>query len=150
MDAIQFLKQEHKKAKAAFGKLLEAPPAKRGALWKELQPELKAHEAIEEACLYGPLEEDGPSDPTLAEWVADGHEEEVQEVEGLIKETERLEPQDERWLTTVRKIHGALENHIRQEEGEIFPRVAEAWDQSRLAKAGDQMAEMKTEKAGRK
>ena len=43
MDAIEFLKHEHQKAKAAFAKLLEASPDERGALWKELQPELKAH-----------------------------------------------------------------------------------------------------------
>src|SRR5215467_11170412 len=55
MDAIQFLKQEHRKAKGAFAGLLEADPDKREELWEELQPELKAHEEIEEACLYGPL-----------------------------------------------------------------------------------------------
>jgi hemerythrin-like domain-containing protein len=150
MDAIQFLKQEHQKAKAAFGKLLEAPPAQRGALWKELQPELKAHEAIEEACLYGPLEEEGPSDAKLSEWVSDRHEEEVSEVEGLIKKTERLDPKDDAWLATVREIHSALENHIKQEEGEIFPRVGQVWDGKRLAQAGEEMSEMKTEKAGRR
>lgn len=149
MDAIQFLKQEHQKAKTAFGKLLEAAPAQRGALWKELRPELKAHEEIEEACLYGPIDEDGPSDPKLSEWVSDRHEGEVHEVEALMKETQRLEPQDERWLATVRQIHTALENHIRQEEGDIFPRISQVWDQSKLAKAGEEMSEMKAEKAGR-
>src|SRR5262245_56991973 len=102
MDAIQFLKQEHQKAKAAFGKVLQAAPAQRGGLWKELQPELKAHEEMEETCVYGPLEEDHPSDSKLTEWVSDRHEEEVEKVESLIKQTERLEPKDERWLATVR------------------------------------------------
>src|SRR5262245_49323751 len=150
MDAIQFLKQEHQKAKAAFGKLLEAPPAQRGALWKELRPELKAHEAIEEACLYGPLEEETPSDAKLSEWVSDRHQEEVGQVEALIKKTERLDPKDEAWLATVRQIHSALENHIKHEEGEIFPRIGQVWDGKRLAQAGGEMSEMKTEKAGRR
>jgi hemerythrin-like domain-containing protein len=150
MDAIQFLKQEHQKAKAAFGKLLEASPAQRGPLWKELQPELKAHEAIEEACLYGPIEEDGPSDPRLSAWVSERHEEEIGEVEGLIKKTERLDPKDDAWLETIRAIHSALENHIEQEEGEIFPRIGQVWDAKRLARAGEEMSEMKTEKAGRR
>ena len=148
MDAIQFLKHEHRKAKTAFGKLLEAAPAQRGALWKELQPELKAHEAIEEACLYGPIEEERPSDLTLAEWVSDRHEDEVAEVGGLIKKTEALDPKDEAWLATVTEIHSALEDHIKQEEVEIFPRISRLWDDQRLAKAGEEMSEMKTEKAG--
>jgi iron-sulfur cluster repair protein YtfE (RIC family) len=149
MDAIQFIKQEHQKAKAAFAKLLEAAPARRGGLWNELHPELKAHEEIEEACLYGPLEEDGPSDAKLAEWVLDRHGEEVQKVEALIEKTSSLNPQGERWLAVVHEIHGALENHIRQEEGEIFPLISQAWDEARLAQAGEEMSEMKAEKTGR-
>ena len=150
MDAIQFLTQEHQKAKAAFAKLLEASPAKRGALWKELHPELKTHEEIEETCLYGPLEKEGPSDATLAEWVSDGHEEEVSEVEGLIEKTARLDAQDERWLTTVKQIHTALEKHIKHEEGDIFPRIGQEWDSARLEQAGRQMTELHSEKAGRR
>jgi len=149
MDAIQFLEQEHEKAKAAFGKVLKAAPGQRGARWKELQPELKAHEEIEEACLYGPLGEEGPPDSKLSDWVSDRHEEEVEKVQGLIEEAERLEPTDERWLATLRQIHSALEHHIRQEEGEIFPRIARFWGQAKLAKAGEQMSGMKAEKASR-
>ena len=33
MDAIQFLKQEHQKAKQAFEKLMNAAPAQQGARW---------------------------------------------------------------------------------------------------------------------
>ena len=36
MDAIQFLKQEHEKAKAAFGKVLKAAPETRGQLWADV------------------------------------------------------------------------------------------------------------------
>ncbi|HEY7205569.1 MAG TPA: hemerythrin domain-containing protein [Methylomirabilota bacterium] len=149
MDAIQFLQQEHRKAKAAFAELLAAPPARRGALWKELQPELKTHEAIEEACLYGPIEEEHPADDRLSEWVSERHEEEVGEVEGLIKQTEQLDPTEDAWLGTVRQIHSALEHHIAQEEGEIFPRIGQVWDAGRLAKAGQEMTEMHGEKAAR-
>ena len=150
MDAIEFLKREHQKAKAAFAKLLEAPPDGRGAIWKELQPELKTHEAIEEACLYGPIEDEHPSDARLQEWASDRHAEEVSEVERLIKQTERFDPGDEAWLDTVRQIHAALENHIKQEEGEIFPHIGQVWDAGRLAKAGQEMTEMHDEKASRR
>jgi hemerythrin-like domain-containing protein len=149
MDAIKFLEQEHEKAKAAFGKLLEASPAERGRLWKALQPELKGHEELEEACLYGPLESDGVTDTKLSGWVSDRHEEQVHEVEGLIEQTERLEPKEARWLATVRQIHDALQKHIQEEEGEIFPRIARAWDHDRLEKAGAEMRDMKAGKPAR-
>ena len=149
MDAIKFLEQEHEKAKTAFGKLLEAPPAERGRLWQALQPELKAHEELEEACLYGPLESDGVGDDTLSAWVSDGHDEQVHEVEGLIEQTGRLEPKEARWLATVRQIHDALNRHIQEEEGEIFPRIARAWQRDRLEKAGAEMRDMKAGKPAR-
>jgi iron-sulfur cluster repair protein YtfE (RIC family) len=150
MDAIQFLKQEHQKAKSAFEKLLNAAPAQRGALWKELKPELKAHEKMEEQCLYGPIARDGASDPALSEWVSDRHQDEVHEVETLIKESEGLDPEDARWLATVRQIKTALDNHIQQEEGDIFPRISQIWDRTRLDEAGQEMSQSKGEKAGRR
>jgi iron-sulfur cluster repair protein YtfE (RIC family) len=150
MDAIQFLKQEHQKAKQAFEKLMDAAPAQRGARWEELKPELKAHEKIEEQCLYGPIARDGASDPALSEWVSDRHQDEVHGVEGLIEETEGLDPEDETWLATVRQIKSALENHIRKEEQDIFPQIGRIWNRTRLEEAGREMSQGKAEKAGRR
>ena len=94
MDAIQFLKQEHQKARTAFEKLPEAPPSERGAVWTELGPELRQHEKIEEQC--------GASDPALSEWVSDRHQDEVHEVDGLVNEMESLEPEGERSTNSPR------------------------------------------------
>ena len=136
MDAIQFLRQEHETARRAAEKLLASAPSERGELWEDLELELRAHEKIEEQCLYGPIAVDGTSDPALSEWVSDRHQDEVYEVEGLIKETEGLDPENARWLATVRQIKAALDNHIRQEEQDIFPRIAQIWDRMRLEEAG--------------
>jgi len=145
MDAIQFLKQEHRKAKGAFAGLLEADPDKREELWEELQPELKAHEEIEEACLYGPLSEERLSDSSLSEWVTDEHQEEVDEVENLIEKTLHLDPKDDGWMKIVRQIHTALEAHIRREEDDIFPRISKAWEPEKLEKVGEEMSAMKVD-----
>ena len=91
---------------------------------------------MEEQHLYGPIARDGASDPMLSEWVSDRHQDDVHEVETLIKDTDGLDPEDEGWLATVRQIKSALENHIRQEEGDIFPRIGQIWDRARLDKAG--------------
>ena len=125
MDAMEFLQPEHQKATRAFETLLITAPAERGAHWSELKPELQAHEKIEEQCLYWPIARDGASDRALSEWVSDRHQDEVYEVEGLIKETEGLDPQDGRWLATV--------EHIK-----------------RLEQAGRELRQSKAEKAGRR
>jgi iron-sulfur cluster repair protein YtfE (RIC family) len=147
MNAIQFLKQEHQTAKAAFAKVLQASPTKRGDLWEELAPELEAHEQIEDACLYEPLaREAGGKDAKLAEW-REKHQSEVDDVEGLIGEIDELDPEDDTWLAKVKKVHESLANHIQEEEGEIFPRISKVWNEARLAQAGKKMQEMKAEKA---
>ena len=62
--------------------------------------------------------------------------------------TERLDPHGARFVIIIRQIRSALENHIRLEEDDIFPRIAKAWDQSRLEEAGEEMSGMKVDEAG--
>ena len=148
MNAIQFLKQEHQKAKAEFRKVLNAPPDERGELWETLAPELKLHEQIENACLYEPLARDAQGgDETLARWQRE-HQQEVEKVEDLMDEIEDLDAEDDEWLDTVKEVHASLEAHIQEEEGTIFPRISRVWDGSRLDQAGRQLEEMKSRKAG--
>ena len=143
MDAIQFLKQEHVKAKDAFAKVLQASPQERGKLWRELEPELAVHEKVEEACLYGPISQDaGSKDAKLASW-PQHHKEEVQKVEALFKEIRGIEPSEPRWLDKVKQVHQSLEHHIGEEEQQIFPAISHVWDKSKLDQAGEKMAQMK-------
>ncbi len=143
MDAIKFLKQEHKKAKAAFEKVLKARPEKRGDLWEDLSPELSTHELIEDACLYEPLSEEAQGkDSLLAGW-REKHDAEVKKVEGLISEIEELDSEEGEWLGKVKEVHASLETHITEEEGDIFPRISKVWDKTRLDEAGADMDEMK-------
>jgi hemerythrin-like domain-containing protein len=143
MDAIQFLKQEHQKAKAAFEHLLKAAPDARGELWTKLQPELEVHEKIEDGALYEPLSRDaGKTDSLLAEW-RKKHQTEVDKVEGLIKEMGKLDPAETSWLTKLKAVHASLESHIREEEQDIFPRISKVWDDKKLEQAGTAMKEMK-------
>ena len=143
MNAIQFLKQEHQTAKAAFEKVLKAKPETRGQLWTALEPELKAHEQIEDTCLYQPISrEAGKTDSTLADW-RKKHQDEVKKVEGLIKGMASLDPENASWLSKLKEVHASLEEHIEEEEQDIFPRISKVWDEGRLAQAGAEMKEMK-------
>ena len=146
MQAILFLKQEHGKAKAAFHEIEGAPASQRRALWTKLRPELELHEKMEEQHLYGPAAREVQADRSLVEYEA-AHRREVQEAEGLIKEIDRLDPSADSWLATVTKLRDALEQHIRKEEQQIWPKIEQAWDAARLEEAGRQMAAMKDKKA---
>ena len=47
----------------------------------------------------------------------------------------------------MKKLRDALEQHIRKEEQQIWPKIEQAWDATRLEEAGRQMAAMKEKKA---
>jgi hemerythrin-like domain-containing protein len=149
MNAIQFLKNEHDKAKRAFAEIQAASGSQRAQLWANLEPELKTHEQIEEEALYGPVaQEVGPKDESLKEW-QEQHHEEVSEAEAVIEEIDDLDPSADEWIEKVEELKETLEHHIQEEEGTIWPRIEQAWDRSKLEHAGQQMEMLKQQKRSR-
>jgi hemerythrin-like domain-containing protein len=146
MEAIQFLKQEHAKAKAGFQKLEQASPDQRGPLWAALKPELTVHEQIEEAALYGPVAREAPaSETTLKQWEQQHHQE-ISQAEAIIQDISRLNPTDAQWLAKLTTLRGTLEKHIQEEEQTIWPRIQQVWDRARLEQAGQELERLKRQK----
>ncbi len=143
MDATEFLKMEHEKAKQAFFDIENAQPQKRGQLWSKLAPELKVHEQVEEAHFYGPVAQDA-QDPLLQRW-PDHHRDEVAKAEAVIQEIDRLTPGDDRWLAKVRELKEVLVLHIHEEENDVWPRARQAWGHGKLEQAGQQMEAAKAD-----
>jgi len=149
MNAIQLLKNEHETAKRTFGQIQAASADQRAQLWAKLEPELKVHEQIEEAALYGPVaQEVGSSDQSLKEW-QEHHHQEVAELEALIQEIGGLDPTANEWMEKIEELQETVEHHVREEEGYIWPRIQQAWDQSKLEHAGEQMETLKRQKIPR-
>jgi hemerythrin-like domain-containing protein len=145
MNAIQLLEHEHQVAKRAFGQIKTAGPEDREPLWAKLRPELKVHEQMEERALYGPVaEQAGSKDAKLAQW-REHHHEEVVKAEGLIQQIDQLDPASDQWMDTVATLQQALEHHIREEEGDIWPRIQQVWDAAKLERAGQEMENLKRE-----
>jgi len=142
MNAIKFLKKQHEEAKAGFEKIEQASEGQRGQLWKDLSPKLKLHEQMEEKCLYGPVFKDA-KEPALASW-PERHAAEVDEAEQLIGTITRRSPQESAWLQDVTRLRDALEEHIQEEEDDIWPEIEKVWDRAQLEDAGKKMEAMKT------
>jgi len=149
MNAIQFLKNEHEKAKLAFQDIEGASADQRAELWAQLEPELKVHEEMEEVALYRPVAEAvGDRDQTLKEW-KEHHHEEVTDAEELIDEIGEIDPTRDEWIDKIKELKETLEHHIQEEERNIWPRIERAWDRSELDRAGQQMETLKREKISR-
>ncbi len=141
LDAIQLLIEMHGEQKAYFKKILGAQGAEAGRLWDDLIPILKVHEEMEDQFVYGPLEaelNDGP----LADY-DDEHQSQVDEVEGMIERTRSMAPGSDEWRGLIEQIKSTLEEHISEEESEIFPAVNDAWTEETLADTGKRMLEFK-------
>jgi hemerythrin-like domain-containing protein len=149
MNAIDLLKTEHEKAKQAFEEIQAAGANQRAPLWAKLEPELKVHEEMEEVALYGPVAQAlGSTDQTLKQW-QEHHRDEVSEAEALIQEIDGLDSTTDDWVEKVEELQDALEHHIEEEEGDIWPRIQQAWDQSKLEDAGQQMEILKRQRTSR-
>jgi hemerythrin-like domain-containing protein len=151
MNALEFLKNEHEKAKQKFAEIESAPPNGRGQLWEKLRPELEVHEVIERMHLYGPVAQMNEAKGTkLEEWDRQ-HTEEVDEVRDVIATMADVDPSQNEWADNLREVKSLLEQHIREEEDEIWPEIRRIWDASRLEEAGSRMEKTHSEKlrAGR-
>ncbi|MEK6226344.1 MAG: hemerythrin domain-containing protein [Chloroflexota bacterium] len=146
MNAIEFLKQEHQNAKEKFQEVEQADARERGDLWKQLKPELKIHEHIEDEFLYGPLSKEPKAKGTPLADFQKQQDEDVAELEQEIGKLERLDPKSSDWLTQLKKIRSALEDHIMEEESQILPAIPRVWDEAKLDQAGRGMAEEKQRK----
>ena len=52
-------------------------------------------------------------------------------------------------MEKLEEIVQTLEEHIEEEEGEIWPRIQQVWDQAKLERAGEQMERLKRQKTAR-
>lgn len=141
-DAIDLLTQMHSEAKDKFQQILIIDsPSERQQMWQQFQPVLKVHEQMEDTYLYGPLSRERPAGSELAHWEPQ-HDHEVDAIERLIGQLNRIDPADQMWPTTLEQIRSRLSEHIAEEEGTIFPRIRTVWGEGQLRDAGQKMSEM--------
>jgi iron-sulfur cluster repair protein YtfE (RIC family) len=148
VDALEVLKQAHREAESTFQQIQQASPDERAALWAKLKPQLKAHEQYEDQYVYGPISKEAQGrDADLASW-DQRHDAEVSQVESLIGQAGQMDPRDPRWMQTINQVRMMLQQHIQEEEQQIFPRIRQFWSQDRLDDAGNKVRAAKTAAMG--
>ncbi|MBV9216732.1 MAG: hemerythrin domain-containing protein [Acidobacteria bacterium] len=141
MNAIELLKEDHKKVKGYFEKVKATDEAgEQRELYRKIAEELEIHTHIEETVFYPYLIENG--DEELSDLTKEGIEEHhevkvlIREIANLSEESEKLEPK----LTVLMEN---VEHHVQEEEGEMFPMCEEQLDSATLEDLGTQMEEEK-------
>ena len=148
-DAFELLKADHQKVKGLFRQFKqlkqdEGSGAEKTELVKEICEELKRHTQLEEELFY-PAVREAISGDELEEG-ADLMDEALVEhaaAKDLIAQLEEMDVDDELYDAKVTVLSEQIDHHVKEEEGEMFPKAKRAkLDKQSL---GAQMAARKLE-----
>jgi hypothetical protein len=123
-EVLDMLKQDHKKAKKAFGDFEKLGPDDTetcAAIVERTCAELEVHAALEEELFY-PAIHAAIREPGLV----DEAEVEHKSLKMLIQDLDGLEPGDEKYAASFKVLAEYTRHHIKEEEGEIFEQLARA------------------------
>ena len=138
MNAIELLKADHKKVNALFGKVKATEEAEHKKLFEQIREELEIHTHIEETIFYPALKEEPELEDIVLEGIEEHHQAKIflRELAALTDESEKFEPK-------LKVLMEDITHHVQEEEGEMFPKVEEIFDETALTELG---AEMEKEK----
>src|SRR5205823_8500962 len=115
MDAIELLKQDHKKVEKLFTEM-EKKDA-RQKLFLELDRELSVHAEIEEKIFYPATKEAEPTRDLVLESI-----EEHKQIKMVLSDLEKTDKTTEVWAAALKVLKKKVMHHVGEEEKELFPR----------------------------
>ena len=138
MNAITLLTDEHAAMKKLLSELestTERGVKTREELFGRIKTDLTLHEIIEEEIFYPALKEH----PKAKEIVLEGYEEH-NVVDMIVREMEGLAFDDETWGAKAKVMQENIEHHMEEEEGDMFKKARQVFEESELEELGDRMA----------
>ncbi|MEV5749339.1 hemerythrin domain-containing protein [Actinoallomurus sp. NPDC052308] len=133
-DVIDVLTRDHRRVKEMFVRVIAIPPgdSRRRYFVASVITELMRHALTEEMYLYPAVRAHVPDgDRLAAEKIAD-HALARQ----TINELDGLDPSDARFDEVFRRLYGTTQEHLADEETNLFPRLAGACDTTMLHDLG--------------
>ena len=132
MNALELLKEDHQKVKKLFEETTKTSDRSRQKeLFDKIDSELEIHSHIEETVFYPAVDEHEEFKDMIAE-----AREEHQEAKLLLDELEELGADDHDFGSKLQQLMEAVEHHVEEEEGEMFPKIQEVFDEDELEELG--------------
>ncbi len=136
MDAIQLLKDDHKKVEKIFSDMERKE--NRQKLFPELDRELSIHAEIEENAFYPAAKEAEPTRDLVLESI-----EEHKQIKLVLADLEQTDMTTDEWGAALKVLKEDVMHHVGEEENELFPKVKKILSKDQLEDLGTQMEEMK-------
>jgi len=139
MNALDLLIQDHEKVKKLFQEAEQTTDhTQKTELFDRIDTELAIHAEVEESVFYPAVEKH----ETLKGMVAEARDEH-EEVEELLLEIEDLATEGTEFDSKLTTLKETVEHHIAEEEGEMFPKVREFFDDKILEQLGKELESAK-------
>jgi hemerythrin superfamily protein len=133
---------DHQKVERIFEEIKQADtPIRRKGLVAQLEGELTRHTSIEEMVVYPFVEEHVPGGADLINEAEKEHE----EATVLLERVANLDPSSPDFVPALEALEKAVGHHVKDEEGELFPKLDDAADGPTLARL---RLELEQEKLG--
>ena len=138
MNAIELLKQDHNQVSLLFQKVKGSEDSEHKDLFEKIKEELEVHTHIEETIFYPKIKEEKELEDIVLEGIEEHHQAKIflRELSALTDDSEKFEPK-------LKVLMEDVEHHVQEEEGQMFPKVEELFDQSVLQQLGTEMEKEK-------
>jgi hemerythrin superfamily protein len=135
LNALRILEDDHQKVRTLFQQGRNATDAsKRRDLFDKIDRELEIHAHIEETVLYPALREYEEFEVMVADAGV-----EHQRIEFLLIELEDLGAESYDFDAKLQDLTDAVEQHIHQEEEQLFKKISEFFDEHELERLGREL-----------
>ena len=130
MDALELLKEDHQRVSALFDQIAQATlQVDRRRIFEQIRLELETHTYIEETVFYPAFQAKSEFQDLIEEALV-----EHQEVKDLLQEIEDLDDgkDSEEFEDKIDELIDAVEQHVDEEENDLFPRIEAELDAQSL------------------
>ncbi|HYH51837.1 MAG TPA: hemerythrin domain-containing protein [Acidimicrobiia bacterium] len=141
VDAIELLSTDHREVEQFF-RQYEAASNDDGVAHhaaEQIIRELSVHAAVEEMILYPLIRKFDPAQSGLVDHSLEEH----QEVKELLARIDGRPANDPETRQTMGKLKSAVEEHVSEEEGKLFPALRNQVKADELMQLGEKMAKAK-------
>jgi hemerythrin superfamily protein len=142
MDAIELLKQDHRKVEKLFADL-ESKKGERQSLFNQLDQELSVHAEIEEKLFYPAGKEAEPTRDLVLESI-----EEHKQVKMVLGDLEQADKNTDEWTAGLKVLKEDVTHHVGEEENELFPKIKKVLSKDQLEDLGQRMEKLKQQLQG--
>ena len=137
MTAIDILKKDHRKVDDLFTQI-ESDGSDKQRIFGQIYNELTLHSQAEETFFYPELELSSETSGDVQHSYK-----EHQQVKDLLEDLSSSDPNAAVWMTRLNELKESVQQHVEEEENELFPKSERVLGQQKLDDIGRKIEQLK-------